>query len=199
MRCIWGTGRGTAGARGVCSSQAHGLRPAPTGAPTPSPRAADRKWGSPYLTRGFFTQLGARMADRVLLVLAETAEGPPGSGEPVAGALNLIGSHALFGRNWGCKYGDRLQHLHFEVRPLLGGGPVPPALSFCWPRFIATRCACRHPSASAVCLPHPHPLCTAALLLPGAGVCHRAGAAPRGGGGPGGAQDAGGWRRHLRE
>lgn len=50
--------------------------------------------------------LGARMPDRVLLVLAETA-----GGEPVAGALNLAGSHALFGRNWGCKLGDTIPNL----------------------------------------------------------------------------------------
>lgn len=76
---------------------------------------ADRKWGSAYLTRAFFSELGERMADRVLLVLAETADGAPGHGRPVAGALNLIGSHALFGRNWGCIYGDRVPNLHFEV------------------------------------------------------------------------------------
>jgi predicted N-acyltransferase len=75
----------------------------------------DRKWGTPYLTRQFFHQLGERLPDRVLLVLAETADGRPGHGRPVAGALNLIGSHALFGRNWGCAYGDRLPNLHFEV------------------------------------------------------------------------------------
>lgn len=50
------------------------------------------------------------MADRVLLVLAETAEG-----KPVAGALNLIGSDALYGRNWGSIYGDKVPFLHFEV------------------------------------------------------------------------------------
>lgn len=38
-----------------------------------------------------------------------------GSGRPMAGALNLIGSHALFGRNWGCAHGDEIKHLHFEV------------------------------------------------------------------------------------
>ena len=86
-----------------------------TGAPTAchhssTPAAADRKWGSPYLTRDFFSRLGERMADRVLLVLAETAEG-----KPVAGALNLIGSDALYGRNWGSIYGDRVPFLHFEV------------------------------------------------------------------------------------
>lgn len=61
----------------------------------------DRKWGTAYLTQGFFTMLGRRMADQVLLVVAEeeTREGS-GQWRIVAAALNLIGSHALFGRNW---------------------------------------------------------------------------------------------------
>ena len=35
-----------------------------------------RKWGSPYLTRSFFDILGATMADKVVLVMAE-ADGRP--------------------------------------------------------------------------------------------------------------------------
>lgn len=70
---------------------------------------ADKKWGQAYLTREFFQLLGEAMPEQVLLVMAE--EG----GRPVAGALNLIGSHALFGRNWGCAYGREIKHLHFEV------------------------------------------------------------------------------------
>lgn len=68
---------------------------------------SDRKWGSPYLTREFFDMLGARMADKVLLVMARK------DGRWVAGALNLIGSDTLYGRNWGCA-GD-FKHLHFEA------------------------------------------------------------------------------------
>ena len=34
-------------------------------------------------------------------------------GQPVAGALNLVGSEALYGRNWGCR-GD-WPFLHFEL------------------------------------------------------------------------------------
>ncbi|EFN55029.1 hypothetical protein CHLNCDRAFT_48894 [Chlorella variabilis] len=86
----------------------------------------DRKWGSAYLTRDFFSQLGERMGYRVLLVLAETADGAAGHGRPIAGALNLIGSHALFGRNWGCLLGDRIPNLHFELcyyQACGGGGP----------------------------------------------------------------------------
>lgn len=66
-----------------------------------------RKWGRPYLTRAFFDIIGATMADRVALVLATR------DGRPVAGALNLIGRDALFGRYWGCVEDHRF--LHFEV------------------------------------------------------------------------------------
>lgn len=67
---------------------------------------SDRKWGDPYLTRRFFDLLGERLADRVALVMAEK------DGALVAGALNLIGREALYGRNWGC-LGD-FPFLHFE-------------------------------------------------------------------------------------
>ena len=67
----------------------------------------DRKWGYPYLTRGFFEQLSAVMPDRVVLVMADR------DGDYVAGALNLIGEDALYGRNWGCA-GD-FKFLHFEA------------------------------------------------------------------------------------
>lgn len=67
----------------------------------------DRKWGSAYLTRRFFSLLGERLGSRVVLMMAEHA------GKPVAGALNLAGSEALYGRNWGCR-GD-WPFLHFEL------------------------------------------------------------------------------------
>ena len=55
----------------------------------------------------FFSLLGQRLGDRVVLMLAENG------GKPVAGALNLAGSEALYGRNWGCR-GD-WPFLHFEL------------------------------------------------------------------------------------
>jgi uncharacterized protein len=67
----------------------------------------DRKWGRPYLTRAFFDCIGATMADRVVLMLAEQ------DGRPVAGALNLRGREALYGRNWGCL--GEFKFLHFET------------------------------------------------------------------------------------
>ncbi len=67
----------------------------------------DRKWGSAYLTRRFFSLLGERLGSRVVLMYAENA------GKPVAGALNLAGTEALYGRNWGGR-GD-WPFLHFEL------------------------------------------------------------------------------------
>jgi predicted N-acyltransferase len=66
-----------------------------------------RKWGQPYLNRRFFSLLGERMADRVLLILASRG------GRWIAGALNLIGSECVFGRNWGCT--EPVPFLHFEL------------------------------------------------------------------------------------
>ena len=66
-----------------------------------------RKWGRPYLTRAFFSELGANMPDRVLLIMARR------DGRWIAGALNLIGDHALYGRNWGAI--EEHPFLHFEV------------------------------------------------------------------------------------
>jgi uncharacterized protein len=67
----------------------------------------DRKWGGGYLTREFFDLLHERLADRVVLMMAKR------TGRYVAGALNLLGSDTLFGRNWGC-VGD-FPFLHFEL------------------------------------------------------------------------------------
>ena len=66
-----------------------------------------RKWGSPYLTRAAFDLFGARMGDRVLLLLAYM------DGHPIAGALNFIGESALYGRYWGCTVDKPF--LHFEL------------------------------------------------------------------------------------
>lgn len=67
----------------------------------------DRKWGSAYLTRRFFSLLSERLGDQVVLMVAEN------KGVPVAGALNLAGADALYGRNWGCR--GEWPFLHFEL------------------------------------------------------------------------------------
>jgi predicted N-acyltransferase len=66
-----------------------------------------RKWGRPYLTREFFSVVGEKMRDRILLVMARRA------GRWIAGAINFIGADTLYGRNWGA-----IEHhpfLHFEL------------------------------------------------------------------------------------
>ncbi|MDR3461996.1 MAG: GNAT family N-acetyltransferase [Beijerinckiaceae bacterium] len=66
-----------------------------------------RKWGRPYLTREFFTQIGETLAERILLVMAKR------EGRYIAGAINFIGDDALYGRNWGAV--EDHPFLHFEV------------------------------------------------------------------------------------
>ncbi len=68
----------------------------------------DRKWGrSAYLTARFWPMLGERLGDAVVLMVAER------DGEPVAGALNLVGQEAIYGRNWGAVVD--VPFLHFEL------------------------------------------------------------------------------------
>ena len=67
----------------------------------------NRKWGSPYLTRSFFSMINETMAEDILLIMCRR------NGRYIAGALNFIGGDTLFGRNWGC-----IEHhpfLHFET------------------------------------------------------------------------------------
>ncbi len=66
-----------------------------------------RKWGTPYLTRRFFDRAHETLRDDILLVLALR------DGQPVAGAMNLIGASALYGRYWGCI--EDHPCLHFEL------------------------------------------------------------------------------------
>jgi predicted N-acyltransferase len=66
-----------------------------------------RKWGSPYLNRRFFSQVGEAMAERILLIMCRRG------GRLIAGALNFIGGDTLYGRYWGA-----IEHhpfLHFET------------------------------------------------------------------------------------
>jgi predicted N-acyltransferase len=66
-----------------------------------------RKWGRPYLTRDFFSIVGEKMRDRILLVMARRA------GRWIAGAINFLGTDTVYGRNWGA-----IEHhpfLHFEL------------------------------------------------------------------------------------
>jgi hypothetical protein len=66
-----------------------------------------RKWGRPYLNRPFFSMIGERMADQVLLIMAKR------DGRYIAGALNLLGGDCIYGRNWGAV--EDVPFLHFEL------------------------------------------------------------------------------------
>ena len=66
-----------------------------------------RKWGTPYLTREFFSRLGGGLGHQTLLVMAKSG------GKYIAGALNLFGEGTLFGRNWGAR--EYIPFLHFET------------------------------------------------------------------------------------
>ncbi len=66
-----------------------------------------RKWGRPYLTRSFYSLVGDKMGERIVLIMAKRA------GRWIAGAINFLGSDTLFGRHWGS-----IEHhpfLHFEL------------------------------------------------------------------------------------
>ena len=66
-----------------------------------------RKWGQPYLTREWFDGLVGAMGDAVVLILALR------DGQPIAGALNLVGADTLYGRYWGAI--AEVPFLHFEL------------------------------------------------------------------------------------
>jgi len=62
---------------------------------------------TPYLTREFFYQIGRRMPQNILLVIAEL------NGQPIAAAFNLFDGTTLYGRYWGAK--AYVPGLHFEL------------------------------------------------------------------------------------
>ena len=67
----------------------------------------DKRWGGAYLKKRFFKEIGALIPECIVLVMARH------EGRYVAGALNLLGSDTLFGRNWGCA--ADFEFLHFEA------------------------------------------------------------------------------------
>ncbi|HTT78863.1 MAG TPA: GNAT family N-acetyltransferase, partial [Stellaceae bacterium] len=67
---------------------------------------SDRKWGQAYLTRRFFSMIGERMPDNIVLFMARRGR------DYLAGAFNLLGRDTIYGRNWGANREYRF--LHFE-------------------------------------------------------------------------------------
>ena len=67
---------------------------------------SDRKWGSAYLNRRFFSLIGERMPDKIVLIMAKRGR------DYIAGAFNILGRETIYGRNWGAHREYRF--LHFE-------------------------------------------------------------------------------------
>lgn len=67
----------------------------------------NRKWGTPYLTRSYFSLLGETLSDQILLIFCKLGS------QYIAGALNLFGENRICGRYWGCL--DYKPFLHFEL------------------------------------------------------------------------------------
>jgi predicted N-acyltransferase len=66
------------------------------------------RWGRRYLNKQFFFDICDRLRDNVEIVLAEN-----GAGQPIAGAFNMVGADALYGRYWGAT--EERPFLHFNV------------------------------------------------------------------------------------
>jgi hypothetical protein len=72
-------------------------------------------WGRRYLRLEFFEEVLRAMPEALHVVLAERGpvEGPVQPERVVAGAINLLGAHALYGRYWGAF--ETVPFLHFDV------------------------------------------------------------------------------------
>lgn len=66
------------------------------------------RWGRRYLNKNFFFEVCDRLKEKVEIVLAQNE-----SGRPIAGAFNLAGANALYGRYWGAT--EEHPFLHFNV------------------------------------------------------------------------------------
>ncbi|AKT39852.1 uncharacterized protein CMC5_040030 [Chondromyces crocatus] len=64
-------------------------------------------WGRQYLNRAFFEEITTRLSGAIEIVLARDGQ------RPIAGAFNLAGPRALFGRYWGAS--EERPFLHFNV------------------------------------------------------------------------------------
>lgn len=67
----------------------------------------NKKWGTPYLTRSFFGQIGQTLGEQTILFLVKRDQ------RYIAGALNFKSDDCLYGRYWGCIEEHRF--LHFET------------------------------------------------------------------------------------
>jgi hypothetical protein len=67
-----------------------------------------RKWGRPYLNRGFFSLLArSAVGERCVLMFARRGS------KPIGGSFHMVGGDCLFGRYWGAV--EHQPFLHFEM------------------------------------------------------------------------------------
>ena len=66
-----------------------------------------KKWGSQYLTKDFFYEIGKNFSDKILLFIAYNDD------VMIASAINFLSSSHLYGRLWGSLYD--IPYLHFEL------------------------------------------------------------------------------------
>jgi uncharacterized protein len=66
-----------------------------------------KKWGSTYLTKDFFYEIGKTFADKILLFIAYKNK------QMIASAINFLSSSHLYGRLWGSLH--NIPYLHFEL------------------------------------------------------------------------------------
>ena len=66
-----------------------------------------KKWGSKYLTREFFFELGKKLSNKIILFIAFQEN------KMIASAINFLSSSHLYGRLWGSVYD--VPYLHFEL------------------------------------------------------------------------------------
>ena len=66
-----------------------------------------KKWGSTYLTKDFFYNIGENFSDKILLLIAYK------DSVMIASAINFLSSSHLYGRLWGSIY--NIPYLHFEL------------------------------------------------------------------------------------
>ena len=66
-----------------------------------------KKWGSSYLTKKFFIEIGKNLSSKILLIIACRKN------IMIASALNFLSSSHLYGRLWGSV--EHIPYLHFEL------------------------------------------------------------------------------------
>ena len=67
----------------------------------------EKKWGSSYLTKEFFLEIGEHLSSKILLILAYQED------KMIASALNFLSNSHLYGRLWGAV--KHIPYLHFEL------------------------------------------------------------------------------------